>query len=108
MKIVVLDGYALNPGDISWSPVEALGDLTVYERTAPEQVVERIGDASIILTNKTIISKEVMENCPNLKYVGVLATGYNVVDLEVARQKNIIVTNVPGYSSQAVAQFVFA
>ena len=108
MKIVVLDGYALNPGDISWSPVEALGELTIYERTAPEQVVERIGDAPIILTNKTIISKEVMDACPNLKYVGVLATGYNVVDLEAARQKNIIVTNVPGYSSQAVAQFVFA
>lgn len=108
MKIIVLDGYALNPGDISWSPVEKLGELTVYDRTVPQQVVERIGDAPIILTNKTLISKEIMAACPNLKYIGILATGYNVVDLEAANERGIIVTNVPGYSSQAVAQFVFA
>lgn len=108
MKIIVLDGFALNPGDISWKPVEELGSLTVYERTAPQQVVERIGDAPAILTNKTVISREVMDACPGLKYIGVLATGYNVVDLVAAREKGIIVTNIPGYSTQAVAQFVFA
>lgn len=108
MKIIVLDGFALNPGDISWSPVEELGSLTVYDRTAPEQVVERIGDAPAILTNKTVISRQVMDSCPNLKYIGVLATGYNMVDLGAANERGIIVTNVPGYSSQAVAQFVFA
>ena len=108
MKIIVLDGFALNPGDISWKPVEELGSLTVYDRTPPEQVVERIGDATAILTNKTIISRQVMDACPSLRYIGVLATGYNVVDLEAAREKGIVVTNIPGYSTQAVAQFVFA
>ena len=108
MKIIVLDGFALNPGDISWKPLEELGSLTVYERTAPRQVVERIGDAPAILTNKTVISREVMDACPGLKYIGVLATGYNVVDLVAARERGIIVTNIPGYSTQAVAQFVFA
>ena len=108
MKIIVLDGFALNPGDISWKPLEELGSLTVYERTAPQQVVERIGDAPAILTNKTVISREVMDACPGLKYIGVLATGYNVVDLVAARERGIIVTNIPGYSTQAVAQFVFA
>lgn len=108
MKIIVLDGFALNPGDISWKPVEELGSLTVYDRTPPEQVVERIGDAPAILTNKTVISREVMDACPGLKYIGVLATGYNVVDLAAARERGIIVTNIPGYSTQAVAQFVFA
>lgn len=108
MKIIVLDGFALNPGDISWKPLEELGSLSVYERTAPQQVVERIGDAPAILTNKTVISREVMDACPGLKYIGVLATGYNVVDLAAARERGIIVTNIPGYSTQAVAQFVFA
>lgn len=108
MKIIVLDGFALNPGDISWKPLEELGSLTVYERAAPQQVVERIGDAPAILTNKTVISREVMDACPGLKYIGVLATGYNVVDLVAARKRGIIVTNIPGYSTQAVAQFVFA
>lgn len=108
MKIIVLDGFALNPGDISWKPLEELGSLSVYERTAPQQVVERIGDAPAILTNKTVISRDVMDACPGLKYIGVLATGYNVVDLAAARERGIIVTNVPGYSTQAVAQFVFA
>ena len=108
MKIVVLDGYTLNPGDISWSPVEELGSLTVYERTPTQLVVERIGDAPAILSNKTVISREVMEACPSLKYIGLLSTGYNVVDLAAAKERGIIVTNVPGYGSQAVAQFVFA
>lgn len=108
MKIVVLDGYTLNPGDISWRPVEELGSLTVHERTPPQLVVERIGDAPAILSNKTVISREVMEACPGLKYIGLLSTGYNVVDLAAAKERGIIVTNVPGYGSQAVAQFVFA
>ena len=108
MKIVVLDGYTLNPGDISWRLVEELGSLTVHERTPPQLVVERIGDAPAILSNKTVISREVMEACPGLKYIGLLSTGYNVVDLAAAKERGIIVTNVPGYGSQAVAQFVFA
>ncbi len=108
MKIVVLDGYTLNPGDISWRPVEELGSLTVHERTPPQLVVERIGDAPAILSNKTVISREVMEASPGLKYIGLLSTGYNVVDLAAAKERGIIVTNIPGYGSQAVAQFVFA
>lgn len=108
MKIVVLDGFAVNPGDISWKPIEELGNLVLNDRTSPENVVEHIGDAPVALTNKTIISKEVMDACPNLKYVGVLATGYNVVDLVAAKERGIVVTNIPSYSTQAVAQFVFA
>lgn len=108
MKAVVLDGYALNPGDLSWKELEELVDLTVYDRTAPEAVLTRIGDAEIILTNKTLITEEVINNASNLKYIGVLATGYNVVDIEAARRKNIPVTNVPQYSTNAVAQLVFA
>lgn len=108
MKIIVLDGYAVNPGDISWKPIEELGNLILHDRTSPENVVEHIGDAPIALTNKTIISKEVMDACPNLKYVGVLATGYNVVDLVAAKERGIVVTNIPSYSTQTVAQFVFA
>ncbi len=108
MKIVVLDGYALNPGDISWRPVEELGSLTVHDRTPPELVVERIADAPAILSNKTVISREIMDACPGLKYIGLLSTGYNVVDLAAAREHGIVVTNVPGYGTQAVAQFVFA
>lgn len=108
MKIVVLDGYTLNPGDLSWIGLENLGEVTVYDRTAPEDVVSRIGDAPIILTNKVIIDRNVMQACPNLKYVGVLATGYNVVDIEAAHKLGIIVTNIPAYSTASVAQMVFA
>lgn len=108
MKIVVLDGYALNPGDISWQEVSNLGEIVLYDRTRPEDTVSRIGDAEIILTNKTLITKEVINACPNLKYVGVLATGYNTIDLEVAKEKGIIVTNIPDYSTPSVCQFVFA
>ena len=107
-KIIVLDGYAANPGDISWEPMQALSDLTVYDRTAPAEVVERIGDASIVLTNKVVISGEIMAACPNLRYIGVLATGYNVVDIAAARSRGIIVTNIPAYSTPTVAQFTMA
>lgn len=108
MKIVVLDGYAENPGDLSWEPLEALGELTVYDRTDPgsvAQITRRIGDAQIVFTNKTPISRAVIDGCPNLRYIGVLATGYNVVDIGYAREKGIPVTNVPAYGTTAVAQF---
>ena len=108
MDIVVLDGYALNPGDISWKQIERLGNITVYDRTAAEETVSRIGHAEIVLTNKTLITESVLELCPSIRYIGVLATGYNVVDLKACSSRGIIVTNVPGYSTRAVAQFVFA
>lgn len=108
MKIVVLDGYTLNPGDLSWEKLEKLGEITVYDRTAPEDVITRIGDAPVILTNKVVIDRKIMTSCPTLKYVGVLATGYNVVDIAAAHELGIIVTNIPAYSTDSVAQMVFA
>ena len=108
MKIVVLDGYTLNPGDLSWDELEKLGEVTVYDRTAPEDVITRIGDAPVILTNKVVIDRKVMIACPSLKYVGVLATGYNVVDIAAAHELGITVTNIPAYSTDSVAQMVFA
>lgn len=108
MKIVVLDGYTLNPGDLSWQGIEALGDLTVYDRTESQDVVERIGDAEAIFTNKTLISKEVLGACPQLKFIGVLATGYNVVDVAAAKEAGVVVCNIPTYGTIAVAQFAFA
>lgn len=108
MKIVVLDGYAANPGDLSWAALEALGELTVYDRTAPEAVVERIGDAEMALTNKTELGRAQLAAAPKLKYVGVLATGYNVVDVAAARELGITVTNVPAYSTDSVAQLTIA
>ena len=108
MKIVVLDGYAANPGDLPWTELEQIGQLTVYERTKPDETVERAKDADIVLTNKVVIGKKEMEQLPRLKYIGVLATGYNVVDLPAARQRGIVVTNVPAYSTESVAQMVFA
>lgn len=107
-KIVVLDGYTLNPGDLDWKGFEALGDLTVYERTNKEDVVLRVGDASIVLTNKTPVDKEVLDACPNIKYIGVLATGYNIVDVNATKEKGIVVTNIPTYGTSAVAQYTFA
>ena len=107
-KIIILDGGVANPGDLSWDALAALGDLTVYDYTAPQDVISRIGDASIILTNKTVISAEVMAACPNLRYIGVLATGYNVVDIAEAKARGIIVTNVPAYSTPTVAQLTMA
>ncbi|MBQ7255778.1 MAG: D-2-hydroxyacid dehydrogenase [Oscillospiraceae bacterium] len=108
MKIVILDGYAANPGDLSWEAITSQGDLTVYERTAPEDVIARIGDAEAIYTNKTVISEAVMDACPNLKLISVLATGYNVVDLAAASAHGITVCNVPAYSTRDVAQLTFA
>lgn len=108
MKIVVLDGYTLNPGDLSWDELKALGELTVYERTDPEQVVERARDAEIVLTNKTRLNREIMRKLTKLRYVGVLATGYDVVNLHEAEKRGIIVSNVPDYATPSVAQHVFA
>ena len=108
MKIVVLDGYALNPGDLSWTGMEALGELTVYERTSPSEVLERSAVAEVLITNKTVITAEHMAALPQLKYIGVLATGYNVVDIDEARNRGIVVTNIPAYSTASVAQMVFA
>ena len=107
-KIVILDGFVANPGDLSWEPLAQLGELTVHEYTAPQDVIARIGDAPVILTNKTVISAEVMAACPNLRYIGVLATGYNVVDIAEAKKRGIVVTNVPAYSTPTVAQFTMA
>jgi glycerate dehydrogenase len=108
MKIVVLDGYTENPGDLSWSGLEKLGDLTVYDRTPADQVAERIGDAEAVYTNKTPITKSTLAACPNVKFIGVLATGYNVVDVEAAKAKGIPVCNIPTYGTDAVAQFAIA
>ena len=108
MKIVVLDGYTLNPGDLSWAGLEQLGELQVYDRTSPEQVVERAKDAAIVFTNKTPINADALAQLPSMKYIGVLATGYNIVNTEIAKQKEIIVTNVPGYGTPSVVQLTFA
>lgn len=108
MKIVILDGYTENPGDLSWSALEKLGDLTVYPRTSAHKVIERIGDAEIVLTNKTPITAKTINAVQNLKYIGVLATGYNVVDVESAKKKNITITNIPTYGTAAVGQFAIA
>jgi glycerate dehydrogenase len=108
MKIVILDGYTANPGDLSWKELETLGELVVYDRTSADETVARAADAEIVFTNKVLITKDVMAQLPQLKYVGVLATGYNVVDIEAAHQRGIIVTNVPAYSTESVAQMVFA
>ena len=108
MKIVILDGFTANPGDLSWAELEALGQVTVYERTLPSETVARAAEADMVLTNKVVVSREVIDQLPHLKYIGVLATGYNVVDIEAAHQRGIIVTNVPAYSTESVAQMVFA
>lgn len=108
MKIVILDGYSANPGDLSWKPLEEIGELTVYDRTKPEETIERAKDAEIVLTNKVLIKRPEIEQLPKLKYIGVLATGYNVVDVEAAHEHGIIVTNVPAYSTESVAQMVFS
>lgn len=108
MKIVVLDGYGLNPGDLSWAELEKLGEVTVYDRTSPKDLLSRAKEAEILLTNKTVIDRESISQLPELKYIGVLATGYNVVDIEAARSRGITVTNIPAYSTDSVAQIVFA
>lgn len=108
LKIVVLDGYTLNPGDLSWKDLEALGTVKIYDRTHPGEVVERATGAQIVLTNKTVLDGEALSQLPDLRYIGVLATGYNVVNLEAARRQGITVTNIPAYSTDSVAQMVFA
>jgi glycerate dehydrogenase len=108
MKIVVLDGYALNPGDLSWEPLRSLGDLEIFDRTPPELTVERASGATVVLTNKTGLTAGVLNQLPDLCYIGVLATGYNVIDIEAARRRGIVVSNVPTYGTSSVAQFVFA
>ena len=108
MKIVILDGICVNPGDLSWEDMSKLGELTIYERTAPQQVVERCVGAEAVITNKVMITDEVMAALPQLKYVGILATGYNVVDIDAAHRRGITVTNIPAYSTDSVAQMTFA
>lgn len=105
MNIVVLDGYTENPGDLSWEPLKELGTVTVYDRTAPEDVIPRLRDAEILVTNKVPVTQALLEQCPKLQYVTVLATGYNIIDLKATAARGIPVSNVPAYSTQAVGQF---
>ena len=111
MKIVILDGYTENPGDLSWDGLSQLGDVTMYDRTSltdEAEIISRIGDAQVVITNKTPITRRVMDACPNMKYIAVLATGYNVIDVAYAREKNIPVSNVPVYGTRSVSQFAIA
>ncbi len=108
MKAVILDSYTVNPGDLSWRQLEELTELDVYERTSPDEVVERCKGHDIVLTNKVVLDAEILNQLPHLSYIGVLATGYNVVDLEVASRQSIVVTNIPAYSTESVAQMVWA
>ena len=108
MKIVVVDGYTLNPGDLTWAALEALGDCDVYDRTPDEQLVSRCSGAQVVLTNKALFSRETLAQLPDLRYIGVLATGYNIVDVEAARERDILVTNIPTYGTQSVAQMAMA
>ncbi len=108
MKIVVLDGYAANPGDLSWEGLESLGELVVYDRTAPEELLGRAAGAEILLTNKVLITEGILNALPALRYIGVTATGYNVVDVDAAHKRGVVVTNIPAYSTMSVAQMVMA
>lgn len=108
MKIVILDGYTVNPGDLSWAALEELADIDVYDRTSEEEIVPRCKGAEMVLTNKVVLDATVLNQLPRLMYIGILATGYNVVDLEVASRQSIVVTNIPSYSTDSVAQMVFA
>ena len=108
MKIVILDAFTSNPGDLSWDTIEEMGELTVYERTTPEEVLERCTGSEVIFTNKVILNSETIEQLPELKYIGVLATGTNVVDLNFAKERGICVTNIPGYSTDSVVQHILA
>ena len=107
-KIVVLDGYGMNPGDISWDELKSIGDVTIYDRTSPEDIIARAGDADMVMTNKVVLSADMIEQLPQLKYIGVMATGYNVVDIHAAKAHNITVTNIPAYSTDSVVQMTFA
>ena len=108
MRIVILDGYTTNPGDLCWDKLKELGECTIYDRTAPGEVLERAAGAEAILTNKVVINSETMAALPDLKYIGVMATGYNVVDINAARERGILITNIPAYSTPSVGQMVFA
>ena len=108
MKIVVLDSYGMNPGDLSWDALKELGEVTIYDRTSEEEVYQRCSDADIVLTNKVVFDADTIWKLPNLKYIGVLATGYNIVDTVAACDNDIVVTNVPAYSTDSVAQLTFA
>ncbi|MEJ7693081.1 D-2-hydroxyacid dehydrogenase [Daejeonella sp.] len=108
MKIVVLDGYTLNPGDISWEAISKQGDLKVYDRTPEDKILERVGDAELVFTNKTPLRENILKRLPGLKYIGVLATGYNVVDVDYAKANGVIVANVPGYGTASVVQMTIA
>lgn len=108
MKIVNLDAYTTNPGDLSWDNFKKYGDITIYERTNPEQIIDRAKDADVLFINKCVITKEIIDQLPNLKYVGLQSTGYNVIDADYAKQKGIVISNIPEYSTTAVAQLVFA
>lgn len=108
MTITILDGHAANPGDLTWDEFKSIGELHYFDRTPPELVIERIKDSDIVFLNKVVISKEIIDSCPKLKYIGVLATGYNVIDLKACRERGITVTNIPAYSTNSVSQHVFA
>ena len=108
IKLTILDGHAVNPGDLPWDFLKKYAEITVYERTPQEQVANRIADSDAIFLNKIQITEDILSQCPNLKYIGVLATGYNVIDLDAARRHNITVTNIPAYSTDSVAQHVFS
>lgn len=108
MKIVVMDGKGVNPGDMSWKQIQQFGELIVYERTTSEEIIDHVGDAEIVLTNKTVFDEDTIAKLKNVKYIGVLATGYNVVDLKAASKRGIVVTNIPAYSTDSVAQMTFA
>jgi len=108
MKIVILDGYTLNPGDLSWDELKQLGDVEIHDRTPQDKVVERAKDAEVVFTNKTPLGEDLLQQLPKLKFIGVLATGYNVINIEVAKQKGVVVSNVPGYGTPSVVQMTFA
>lgn len=108
MKIVVMDGKGVNPSDMSWKQIQQFGELIVYERTTSEEIIDHVGDAEIVLTNKTVFDEDTIAKLKNVKYIGVLATGYNVVDLKAASKRGIVVTNIPAYSTDSVAQMTFA
>jgi len=108
MQIVILDGYALNPGDLDWNGIQKLGNCTIYDRTPSEKVLERLTDADAVFINKVVLNKDVLSRLPGLKFIGILATGYNVVDIKAANEAGIIVTNIPSYSTDSVAQMVFS
>ena len=107
IKIVVLDGYTENPGDLSWDGLKQFGEVAVYDRTPADQVIARIGDAQAIFSNKVVIDAQIMDACPRMKFVGLLSTGYNVVDIAAAKARGIVVCNIPAYSTPSVAQMTF-